>query len=388
MIPVESAHLAAYAISHPGMKGKNNEDRYLVSAFRVSETDATPALLALVADGVGGHRAGEVAAEIAVDVISRVVASSDASQPLPTLRQAFEQANRAIYAHATADSDRSGMGTTCACTWVIGERLYIAWVGDSRIYLLREGQLLQLTVDHTWVQEALENGVLTPEEARNHPNAHMIRRHLGSRQPVDTDFRLRMGAGETAGQAQANQGMLLRPGDQLVLCSDGLTDLVTAAEIRSALDKEGLEPALQYLVDLANRRGGHDNISIVGMRVPQPKAVGRAAWLPRRACTLLAGMILLAAVLAAFLVFYRWWSGGPAVATPTARPTQAPLLLPSIIPTGTPFQPSPGLPATTATVTATAAPLVSATETEAAPETPGAPPATYTPWPTSTSSGP
>ncbi len=149
MIPVQTAHLQVAAITHPGMRGKNNEDRFTVSAFKISEKDPTPTLLAIIADGVGGHRAGEVAADLAVTQISQVVATSDASQPLSILQVAFEQANQTINARSMADPALSGMGTTCVCAWVIDDRLFTASIGDSRIYLVRNGKASQLTIDHT-----------------------------------------------------------------------------------------------------------------------------------------------------------------------------------------------------------------------------------------------
>ncbi|NOY99773.1 MAG: serine/threonine-protein phosphatase [Chloroflexi bacterium] len=264
MIPSKRAHLHVAALSHPGMKGKNNEDRFAVTSYVLSEKDATPALFALVADGIGGHRAGEVAAEMVVDYVSQAVAESDAKNPLQVIKQAVEGANRAIVSQAESDNDHQGMGATCACAWVIGDRLFTASVGDSRIYLLRGATIQQLTTDHTWIQEAMEKGILTPEQAREHPNVHVIRRFLGSADIPEVDFRMRLQPKESDARARANQGMRLQPGDTLLLCSDGLTDLVWNDEIletiRAAKD---LQSAAQALIDLANERGGHDNITVI-----------------------------------------------------------------------------------------------------------------------------
>ena len=150
------------------------------------------------------------------------------------------------------DTQRLGMGTTCACAWVIGTRLFIASVGDSRIYLLRNGNLIQLTVDHTWVQEAVEKGILAPEDVRNHPNVHVIRRYLGSPKTPQADTRLRLAKDETDTQARSNQGLRLLPGDLLLLCTDGLTDVVEDAEIEPGQCAVcDLQSAAQALVDLA-----------------------------------------------------------------------------------------------------------------------------------------
>ncbi len=296
MIRTLQAHLPVFAATHAGMSGKNNEDRYAVSAFQLGEEDPTPVVLAVLADGIGGHRAGEVASEMAVEIISRQVAASDARSPLETLTAAIHLASQQIYAAAQADEDHAGMGSTCSCVWVIDDRLYTATVGDSRIYLLRGGSINQLSTDHTWIQEALERGILTPEQARNHPNQHVIRRYLGSPTPPAVDNRMRL---VTQGEAsEAHQGLRLVAGDRLLLCSDGLTDLVSDVEILENLD--GLEPnaALQALVDLANARGGHDNITIVLLHAPILVSPARKS--KRKSPALLAAaVVLLLALIAA-----------------------------------------------------------------------------------------
>jgi len=234
LIPAKRAHLKVAAITDPGRKGKNNEDRYAVVAHRLGRARGTSSVFAVIADGVGGHRAGEVAAELAVEAISRIVSGSDAKTPLETLQVAFQQANQIINSQAESELTQKGMSTTGACAWVIGNRLYIASVGDSRIYLLRGDRIRQITIDHTWVQEAISSGVLSLEQARDHPNSHVIRRHLGSSQPVAPDFRLRLRDDEDDLRAEANQGLPLGPGDQILICSDGLTDLVEDGEIRES----------------------------------------------------------------------------------------------------------------------------------------------------------
>lgn len=270
MIRSERAHLNVVALSHPGMKGKNNEDRYTVLSHRVSAQQPIPSVFAVIADGIGGHRAGEVAAELAVNHISQVVSESDAGAPLEILARAIHTASDAIAAHAVANSEQIGMGATCACVWIINDRLYTAHVGDSRIYLVRGGRIHQLTTDHTWIQEALDRGILAPEQARDHPNVHVIRRYLGSPQPPRVDFRLRLDAREEDAQAEANQSLPLRPGDLLLLSSDGLTDLVWNDEILEIIRSRGnLKDTARALIDLANRRGGHDNITIILISAPR-----------------------------------------------------------------------------------------------------------------------
>jgi serine/threonine protein phosphatase PrpC len=160
MIRVERSHLTVVAETHPGMTGKNNEDRFAVSAYKLKRGGRLPALFAVLSDGIGGHRAGEVAAELAVERISQMVAKSSGKDPVETLSAAIAQASQEIYAQAQAVPERNGMGATCACAWIINDRLYTATVGDSRIYLIRDGAIQQVTKDHTWIQEALDKGVL------------------------------------------------------------------------------------------------------------------------------------------------------------------------------------------------------------------------------------
>ena len=268
MIRTTHAHLHIAAVTHSGMGGKQNEDRLAVSSYRIGEHDATPSVFAIVSDGIGGHRAGDVAAEMAVESISHMVAQSDAGRPVEILDNAIQVTSDAIAAKGKDDTRRLGMGTTCACAWIIGNQLFTASVGDSRIYLLREAELTQLTVDHTWVQEAVEKGLLDPKEARNHPNVHVIRRYLGSSKTPQADIRLRLAASETDTQSRSNQGLCLLPGDLVLLCTDGLTDVVENAEIEPALRGLGLQSAAQALVDLACARNARDNITVVMMLVP------------------------------------------------------------------------------------------------------------------------
>lgn len=273
MIRIEQAHLPVVALTHPGMSGKNNEDRFAVSAYQISASNPTPVLVAVLSDGIGGHQSGEVAAEIAVNAISQEVAESDARQPLNTLLNAVTKASLAISTQAKEDKERYGMGATCAIAWVIGSQLYTATVGDSRIYLLRGDRIRQLSVDHTWVQEALDMGVIEPDQADGHPNMHIIQQYLGSPTPAAADLRLRLEWNESDAQAEVNQGMTLQDGDRLLLCSDGLTDLVANEEILAAFEEGSMESSSQSLIDLANKRGGHDNITLItigkGERAPR-----------------------------------------------------------------------------------------------------------------------
>ena len=297
------------------MTGKQNEDRYGVTAF---EAAGQPQILAVLCDGIGGHRAGEVAAEMGVSLITEVVGASAGDQPLATLSAAIVQAGRAIYEASRSDHGRAGMGATCACAWVAGDKLYTANLGDSRIYLLRQGHLIQLSTDHTWIQEAIDAGIISSEEGADHPNAHIIRRYLGSKAPAEPDFRLWFFEGEDDTAAEANQGLQLEPKDLILLCSDGLTDLVSDDEIRDVLVHKKLSKVPDVLIEMANERGGHDNITVVLMRVP--RRIGKAKGGRKRRWAI-GCLAILAAV--SFLVALVWvglkWRGNEQ--TPEFTPT-------------------------------------------------------------------
>ena len=344
MIRVEHSHWPVEAITHPGMTGKNNEDRFAVSAYRLSDRTNTPVLLAVLSDGIGGHRGGEVAAELAVTYISQRLSESTALNPLTDLRVAIQQASDVIYQQASTNTALQGMGATVACAWMIGTRLYTATVGDSRIYLRRGERILQLSTDHTWIQEAVERGLLRPEQAQGHPNAHIIRRFLGSPTPPEVDQRLRLAADEDDAAQLVNQGLPLLPGDQILLCSDGLTDLVPADEILAVLRQaESLRTALETLVALANQRGGHDNITAVLVQVVSLPSPWGALWRRLRwGCLglLLAGLLSLMILIG--LGLWQWRNSTSSV-SPTHTVTVTPISTP-MLPSVTPVLPRRPLP--------------------------------------------
>jgi protein phosphatase len=368
MIQTERAHMRTAALSHEGMSGKNNEDRFAVTSFILGEENPTPVLFAIVADGIGGHRAGEVAAELAVNHITQAVADSDGKNPRKILTNAIQTASAIIANYSNSEKEKQGMGATCACVWITGDRLYTASVGDSRIYLLREGRIQQLTTDHTWIQEALERNVITPDQARSHPNVHVIRRYLGSPEPPEVDFRMRLYKGQGDTLSENNQGTQLHPGDTLLLCSDGLTDLVWTDEIGEIIrSNHSLKAGAQELVDTANKRGGHDNTTVVLIVAPNdlpppPERKIPLAWI-------IGGIaaILITIVFASLLAFNMQRAKNEATPTPTATsastisipPTRTALL------TRKPPQDTP-----TAGTTATYRPVTVEPS--------------YTPWPTNT----
>lgn len=214
----------------------HNEDSYLASLP-----------LAAVADGVGGHNAGEVASRIAVEVLESwrqrlVLGGGD------ELKDAALAAHHTIHSKALGDPVLAGMATTLTCAWVERGTVHIAHVGDSRAYLLREGVLTQLTEDHTQVQDMVRRGRLTPEEATRHPYRNRLFQALGGGMDVVVDL-LKVD---------------LTEGDRLLLCSDGLTEEVSEDEILRVLDSHSdPETACRELVSLANAAGGKDNVTVV-----------------------------------------------------------------------------------------------------------------------------
>jgi serine/threonine protein phosphatase PrpC len=296
----QELQLEAAADSNVGKVRSNNEDRFAVVRL---DCGGRPGILALVADGVGGHAAGEVASQTVVDHIARDVQADPCANPVKVLPQAAVRASRAVFDRAKQDPGLRGMATTLAAVWLVGRRLYTVTVGDSRIYMRRDGKLFQASIDHTWVQDAIEHGLLTPEQARIHPNAHVLRRHMGGESDPKPDQRLRL-SGEDAPEGAEHQGMTLEDGDALVLCTDGLSDLVQEEDIGHALRHNKLERAVHELIDLARRRGGHDNITIVALRIPSAQeGKARRRWIMGLAVIVLSAL-LLAAAAAAFYLFF------------------------------------------------------------------------------------
>lgn len=227
--------------------------------------DLPGAGLFAVADGMGGHAAGEVASGLAAEAMEEELADGGDGKgraglaPPDRLRAAVREANRRIRSDARDEPSRSGMGTTLTALALSREgRWRIAHVGDSRAYLLREGDLRQVTADHSWVGRQVAQGEMSKEEARRHPMSSVLERALGTSEQVEVDVE--------EGEARA--------GDLFLLCSDGLSDMVPDPELRSLLldgseDAAGLdlEETADRLIDAANRAGGHDNVTVLLVRV-------------------------------------------------------------------------------------------------------------------------
>jgi serine/threonine protein phosphatase PrpC len=243
----------AFGLTHVGRQRQHNEDSFLV---------ADEAKLFLVADGMGGHAAGEIASRIAVDSISEFILHTkedDGTWPhaydehfkrsTNRLMAAVRMANTRVLEAMRKDARLRGMGTTVVACMADDDTVSVAHVGDSRAYLIRANQLSRLTSDHSWVFEQVQAGMLTEAEAEKHPLRNVITRALGGALQVSPD------ASE----------VLAQPGDVYLLCSDGLTGMVPEDEILRLVtgSEDDLEKACQDLIDKANERGGLDNVTAI-----------------------------------------------------------------------------------------------------------------------------
>jgi protein phosphatase len=212
--------------------------------------------LAVVCDGMGGHVGGREASHLAVEAIFRTFDESPlGAAPRDVLAHAVKAANHAVYSRGQSTPELSKMGSTCVAVLTHAGGSEVAHVGDSRVYLITQGQAYQVTKDHSLVQRLVDANMLTPEEASNHPNANQITNALGMRADVDVEVR--------------PQPFPHTPGDTFLLCSDGLSDELGPADFLHILAPHPtLDVAARQLVDLANARGGHDNITVVLVRVP------------------------------------------------------------------------------------------------------------------------
>ncbi|MCL4868485.1 MAG: serine/threonine-protein phosphatase [Anaerolineae bacterium] len=260
--------------THEGMSGKSNEDSY--GFFAWDSGDGKPLYVGVVADGVGGQTAGEIASTLSVSAVQEYFRRQEKINGNLSghLERAILAANKAVYDYSQGHSEVSGMGTTMVAAAIFEQKLYTAYVGDSRIYLLREGSLQQITVDHTWAQEAIQIGLLTREQAKTHPNRNVIKRFLGGFPEVEVDHRLVIDAAIIDDAAKANQGLPLQPGDIVLLCSDGLSDMIDDATIQGSILSypNQLQAATQDLINKANQAGGRDNITVLLLQIPgKPK---------------------------------------------------------------------------------------------------------------------
>lgn len=240
-----------------GLRRQHNEDSHGVWVTGDPGQLERRGVLLVVADGMGGSQAGEVASRIAVQTVLRMY-QEGTGDPLDDLEHALAAANAAVHGESTSRPDLAGMGTTCTAVVIRGHDLGFAHVGDSRAYLCRNGRIRQITNDHSLVAQMVREGQLTPEQARSDPRRNVVTRSVGVGPEVEID----------ADRLEA----ALEPGDTLVLCSDGLHGLVNDQELADIVSGEDLGEACREAIELANQRGGPDNITVVIARIEERAA--------------------------------------------------------------------------------------------------------------------
>ena len=234
-------------VSDVGRVRRENEDSVLYRIPRPTEPDMKRGMLALVADGMGGHAAGNIASQIAAQTVAHLFYTR--RTPVPeSLTQALIVANHLIHQRGQSEPDKAGMGTTCTVIAISEGMLWLAHVGDSRAYMVRDGMIQQISEDHSLVAAMVRDGRMSAEEAKVSDNRNVILRALGT-QPTVEPFLL-------------SDGIRLRPADRLVLCSDGLYDLVEDEKIRDVVTSLSPLEACHDLVNAALAAGGHDNVSV------------------------------------------------------------------------------------------------------------------------------
>lgn len=234
--------MKVFSATDIGQKRQMNQDFIYTSAEPVGNLPN----LFVVADGMGGHNAGDFASRYSVSVLVETIKKDKNFNPVKIIRSGIEEANREILAQSRQNEAMAGMGTTMVAATVVGGYAYVANVGDSRLYLARD-TLRQITQDHSLVAEMVRLGELSPEEARNHPDKNIITRAVGTADEVKIDF----------------FDVKLEPGDQILMCSDGLSNMVSDRDILEILRTGQGENEAQELVDQANANGGKDNIAVI-----------------------------------------------------------------------------------------------------------------------------
>ncbi len=229
-----------------GLKRTMNQDFIFTSEGPVGNLPN----LFVVADGMGGHNAGDFASRYGVSVLVESVRKDQNFNPVKILRNAIEAANREIFSQSQIDPAMAGMGTTTVVCTIVGGYAYVANVGDSRLYVAGS-ELTQISQDHSLIAEMVRLGELTPEQGKNHPDKNIITRAVGTSEEVRIDF----------------FDIKLEAGSQVLMCSDGLTNMVEDSRIFEILKDEETENKVQKLIDEANANGGKDNIAVVLVEV-------------------------------------------------------------------------------------------------------------------------
>ncbi|MCM1190889.1 MAG: Stp1/IreP family PP2C-type Ser/Thr phosphatase [Butyrivibrio sp.] len=236
--------MKTFSVTNIGKKRKLNQDFVYTSETPVGHLPN----LFIVADGMGGHNAGDYASKLAVETMVEEIAASGEREPEAVLKMAVEKANAMVNGSAKKAPELEGMGTTVVAASCDGRNLSVANVGDSRLYVVGGHEIRQITRDHSWVEDMVRSGGMGREEARNHPDKNIITRAVGAEESVKADF----------------FSVTLKEGDMVLMCTDGLTNMLNDEEIRMVLDgaRDIVEKA-EELVRRANENGGRDNISVI-----------------------------------------------------------------------------------------------------------------------------
>jgi PPM family protein phosphatase len=241
------------SLSDVGCQRENNEDSHLYWEPADDQAFQRKGRLAVIADGMGGHEGGQEASRLAVDTVREIYENSFRDDPQAALVESLTAAHTRILNFAEQHPAFQGMGTTCTALVVLGHQLYFAHVGDSRLYLMRQNQILRLTRDHSYVGRLVESGLVRPEDAENHPQRHILTAALGAGREVAVDG--------------PEHSTPLRDGDTLLLCTDGLWSVVSESELEMAVAQAAPAECCAALVKLARERGGPDNITLQVLRV-------------------------------------------------------------------------------------------------------------------------
>jgi|ERR1700677_312414 serine/threonine protein phosphatase PrpC len=239
--------------SDVGCIRRNNEDSFGYWEPDDDQQFRRKGRLAVVADGMGGYEGGQEASRLAVETVMTVYRDCADSDPQQALIDALHAAHEHIRQYSFAHPELRGMGTTCTAAAIVQNGLYYVHVGDTRLYLIREGQITKVTRDHSYVGRLVESGMISPEEAETHPQRNILTAALGTNPELIMD-------------APA-QPAPLRPKDVLLICSDGLWGQVRDPEILDAVDNKNVEQAGRELIELARERGGPDNITVEILRL-------------------------------------------------------------------------------------------------------------------------
>ncbi len=242
------------ALSDIGMKRNKNQDAYYIS-------DRDDMQLYIVADGMGGHRCGEIASSMALETVKENFLKSTGkihrkADAIKLIKESVEKANINIYLESKKIEDCQGMGTTLTMAYIYKNKILIGHVGDTRAYLIKDGDIRQVTEDHSYINELIKNGSISPEEAKTHPKKNMITRAVGSTSSIEVDI------------IQEKY----KSGDILLLCSDGLFDMLDEDEISAVFKREkSMQIACEVLTNMANKKGGLDNITSIAIKFDEVK---------------------------------------------------------------------------------------------------------------------